>query len=153
MENSNCISLNKNISKKLKKPCNRKCQVKYNPDNSWHYLTNTSRNRSVRQVSGAHSTQTLQISLLMYEEFPSNPSSNFQIDATLTFRACTWPSPTRSTQPSYACQSPGTQAAHATDPVGPRHGGEQPTDGPPGGQAVRSSRAPTVTAPEIPTRG
>lgn len=48
----------------------------------------------------------------------------------LTFRACTWPSPTRSTRPSYACQSPGTQAEHATDPVGPRHGGEQPTDGP-----------------------
>jgi len=63
-------------------------------------------------------TQTLHNFLDTYEEFPLIHHLKSKWMPQLTFRACTWPSPTRSTRPSYACQSPGTQAEHTTDPVG-----------------------------------
>lgn len=84
---------------------------------SWHYLTKTSRNCQW----GSHRC-TLHANLqLTYEAFPSNPSKFTHVQSMHL--------------------APHSLGAHAILPARATHSlaGEQPTDGPPGGQAVRST--------------
>lgn len=84
---------------------------------NWHYLTKTSRN-----CQWGSPRCTLHVNLqLTYEAFPSNPSKFTHVQSMHL--------------------APHSLGAHAILPARATHSlaGEQPTDGPPGGQAVRST--------------